>query len=159
MDISQAGLNTIVAPRLPGIIHPAFSEKLLGVLCSLTRKMQPVHPPNPDTSRIKNPEGIIMKSLVRLLCGVVLSSTIMSAAIAAEGKVVSTLDTDTYTYVEISQNDQNSWIVGPLVALQPGNQVHFEEGMIMHDFYSKQLNRTFPEVMFVDAITVSADHK
>ena len=100
-----------------------------------------------------------MKSLIRLFCGVVLSCDIVFSAITAEGKVVSAINTESYTYVEITQNDQNSWIVGPLVTLQPGNQVTFEEGMIMHDFYSKQLDRTFPAVMFVDAITVSAEQK
>jgi beta-lactamase class D len=72
-----------------------------------------------------------MKPHVRLLCGVALSGAIISAAIAAEGKVVSVINTESYTYVEISQNEQNSWIVGPLLVVQPGNQVHFEEGMIM----------------------------
>lgn len=108
-----------------------------------------------------------MKSLVRLLCGVVLSGTLLSAAIAAEdtvvssleGTVVSSLNTENYTYVEISKNDQNAWIVGPLVVVKPGNQVKFEEGAIMKDFYSKQLDRTFPTVMFVGEITVAAEKK
>lgn len=98
-----------------------------------------------------------MKTIVRLLCGVALSGTLISAANAAEGTVVSTLNTDTYTYVEVSQNNQNSWIVGPLVAVKPGNQVKFEEGLIMTSFYSKQLDRTFPMVMFVQGITVAAE--
>lgn len=108
-----------------------------------------------------------MKSLVRLLCGVVLSGTLLSAAIAdentvvssLEGTVVSALNTESYTYVEISKNDQNAWIVGPLVAVKPGNQVRFEEGAIMKNFYSKQLDRTFPAVMFVPEITVATEIK
>lgn len=106
-----------------------------------------------------------MKYFIRLLCGVVLSSTLISAAIAAdnsvvsffEGTVVSSLNTDSYTYVEISKNDQTAWIVGPLVAVKPGNQVKFEEGAIMSNFYSKQLNRTFPSVMFVQDIIVTSE--
>jgi hypothetical protein len=50
-----------------------------------------------------------MKYFTQLLCGVVLSSTLISAAISAEatvassieGTVVSSLNTDSYTYVEI----------------------------------------------------------
>jgi starvation-inducible outer membrane lipoprotein len=106
-----------------------------------------------------------MKYFTQLLCGVVLSSTLISAAISAEatvassieGTVVSSLNTDSYTYVEISKDDQKSWIVGPLVAVKPGNQVKFEQGAIMAGFYSKQLNRTFPTVMFVQGITVAAE--
>ena len=98
-----------------------------------------------------------MKYLVRLLCGVALSGTLISAAVADEGAVVSSLNTEDYTYVEISKKDQNIWIVGPLVAVKPGNKVKFEEGAMMKDFYSKQLERTFPWVMFVGKITVTAE--
>lgn len=98
-----------------------------------------------------------MKYFIRLLCGATLFSTIISAAIAAEGTVVSSLNTESYTYVEISKNDQSAWIVGPLVTVKPGNHVKFEEGAIMSGFYSKQLNRTFPTVMFVQDITVTAE--
>ena len=116
---------------------------------------------------INNPERIVMKYLVRLVCGVALCSTILSAAIAAEGTavsslegtVVSSLTTESYTYVEISKDNKNVWIVGPLVAVKPGNHVRFEEGAIMTAFYSKQLDRTFPEVMFVPGITVTAEKK
>lgn len=108
-----------------------------------------------------------MKSLVRLLCGTVLCGALLSAAIAAdntvvsslEGTVVSSLNTEGYTYVEISKNDQKAWIVGPLVDVRPGNQVKFEEGAIMKDFYSKQLDRTFPTVMFVQEINVATEKK
>jgi len=132
-----------------------------------------------------------MKQLIRLLCGVALSGTLVTGAVAApgdaatgptnaaaaaaaaaaahskagvntvpaaavylQGTVVSSLNTDSYTYVEISKNDQKAWIVGPLITVKPGNLVQFEEGAVMHDFYSKQLNRTFPEVMFVAGIDV-----
>jgi len=44
-----------------------------------------------------------------------------------------------------------------VVAVKPGNQVKFEEGAIMKNFYSQQLLRTFPEVMFVGEITVAAE--
>lgn len=106
-----------------------------------------------------------MNFLARLLCGVMLSGALISLAIAAEstspstfkGTVVSALDTESYTYVEISKNGQNAWIVGPVVVVKPGNQVKFEEGAIMKDFYSKQLDRTFPTVMFVGEIVVDTE--
>lgn len=106
-----------------------------------------------------------MKYLIRLLCGVALCGAVLSAAMAAqdtavsflEGTVVSSLDTESYTYVEVSKNNQKVWIVGPLVAVKPGNHVRFEEGALMHAFYSKQLNRTFPEVMFVPGISVTPE--
>jgi hypothetical protein len=100
---------------------------------------------------------------LQLTLAAITSLALTSTAIAAEdtgaatfeATVVSTLNTDTYTYVEISKNDQKTWIVGPLVAVKPGNRVHFSEGMIMTQFRSEQLKRIFPEVMFVQEIVVT----
>ncbi|MFI4939420.1 MAG: hypothetical protein ACHP7O_03620 [Burkholderiales bacterium] len=109
-----------------------------------------------------------MKYLVRLFAAFALCGAMMSTAIAAEGAatvpllegaVVSTLNAESYTYVEISKNDKKFWIVGPTVAVKPGNHVQYEEGAIMNNFFSKNLNRTFPEVMFVSGITVVPEKK
>ncbi len=98
-----------------------------------------------------------MKSISRLLCGIVFSTVMMSAAIAAEGKVVSSINTKSYTYVEVFQKGQNIWLASPLVKVKSGNLVRFDEGTMMHNFYSKTLNRTFPSVLFVQQVIVTAE--
>lgn len=97
-----------------------------------------------------------MKHPARLLSGLALT-LLASGAFAGEGKVVSAINTDMYTYVEIAQNDKTVWIAAPTVAAKPGNLIRFDDGMMMRNFYSKQLQRNFPEVMFVQSATITAE--
>ncbi len=101
-----------------------------------------------------------MKSISRLVFGIAFSTIMMSAVNAAEaneGKVVSSINTASYTYVEVSQNGKNVWLASPLVKVKPGNRVRFDEGAMMRNFYSKSLNRTFPAVLFVQQVLVTAE--
>lgn len=98
-----------------------------------------------------------MKFHKHLLAGIALATT-LGAAVAGEGTVVSAIGTDMYTYIEIAQKDKTVlWIAVPAMSANPGNQIRFEDGMMMKDFYSKQLKRTFPAVMFVQTATITAE--
>lgn len=97
-----------------------------------------------------------MKFIARLLSGAALA-IVACTAVAGEGKVVSSINTDMYVYVEVAQDGKNVWIAGPMVALKPGNLVRYDDGAMMTNFYSKQLQRTFPSVMFVQRVVVTAE--
>lgn len=68
------------------------------------------------------------------------------------GTVVSTIDADSYTYVEIDIDGQSVWFAAPALELKAGEKVVAPAGMAMKDFHSKTLDRTFDVVYFVDAI-------
>jgi len=75
------------------------------------------------------------------------------------GQVVSAIHANEYTYVEVSNGDGTRWIAGPRTSLSQGDIVRFDDGVIMKEFYSKLLGRTFPTVMFVSGVYVTpADH-
>jgi len=98
-----------------------------------------------------------MKFPARLLAGIAVA-TALSGAVAGEGTVVSAIGTDMYTYVEVEQKDKTLlWIAVPAMTAKPGDQIRFEDGMMMTNFYSKQLKRTFPAVMFVQTASISAE--
>lgn len=97
-----------------------------------------------------------MKFISRLLGAVAWSAVIMSAAMAGEGKVVSSINTSNYTYVEVNQNGKNMWIAAYSIKVKPGNQIRFDSGAMMKDFYSGSLNRTFPAVLLVNQVAVTA---
>lgn len=67
-----------------------------------------------------------------------------------KAKVISTINVPQYTYIEISQNNQSHWIAAPTVDVKKDDMVEFDEGMIMKDFYSKTLDRTFANIAFVN---------
>ena len=79
-----------------------------------------------------------------------------SKDLTLQGQVMSTLDANEFTYIEVQRADRAEWIAVPLMALKPGSTIRYEEGIVMADFYSKLLQRTFPSVRFVGQIEVAA---
>ena len=71
-----------------------------------------------------------------------------------KGKVVSTIDTGMYTYIEVSRGKDNTWIAVTSMPVKKGDTVAYDEGAVMTNFYSKTLNRTFPQVIFVGRASV-----
>ena len=80
-------------------------------------------------------------------------------ALTQSGKVVSTIDVPTYTYVEVSQGKQTLWLAALTTSVKKGDTVRFDEGMVMENFYSKGLKRTFPKIVFVSNLVVDNKKK
>lgn len=95
-----------------------------------------------------------MNFISRLLCSFALSVVMISTVIAAEAKVVSSLSTLSYTYIEIIRDDKSFWLASDLINLKPGDQIRFEEGYVMMNFRSNDLERTFPTMTFIEHVTV-----
>lgn len=90
----------------------------------------------------------------RLLCGMALFTALLSAAMAGEGKVVSAASTLSYTFIEIERDGKPLWLASDVVELKPGDRISFDEGFIMMNFYSNDLLRSFPNMTFVEKVTV-----
>ncbi|SFW14130.1 NrfJ-related protein [Nitrosovibrio sp. Nv17] len=71
-----------------------------------------------------------------------------------EGKVLSTLDAPGYTYMELANTERRFWIAAPTTRIKVGDRVRFEQSLVMKNFNSKTLNRTFDEIIFVNSATV-----
>jgi len=68
------------------------------------------------------------------------------------GTVVETMNAGGYTYVFVDTGAEKIWAAGPETIVSVGDKVSFAPGMIMTDFRSESLDRTFESVQFVDAI-------
>jgi len=79
------------------------------------------------------------------------------AALAQKAKVLSTIDAAGYTYIEVMQNKKTIWLAGSKVAVNKGDVIRFDDGMVMTNFESKTLKRTFPSVTFVNRVVVSKE--
>jgi hypothetical protein len=75
------------------------------------------------------------------------------------GKVLSTIDVPTYTYVEVSQGKKTIWLAATTTPVKKGDTVHFDDGMVMTNFYSKSLKRSFPSIVFVSHLVVDGGKK
>lgn len=78
-----------------------------------------------------------------------------AAPVKQKAKVLDIINVPQYTYLELSQNNQSRWIAAPTVEVKKGDMVEFEDGMVMKDFFSKTLNRTFASIGFVNGVVVS----
>lgn len=69
------------------------------------------------------------------------------------GTVAETMDSGGYTYVLLDTGSEKIWCAAPETAVAVGDAVHIPKGMLMPDFQSKTLDRTFEEIYFVSGIS------
>jgi hypothetical protein len=58
-----------------------------------------------------------------------------------------------YTYLNVSEKRKKIWLAVPAMQASKGEKVSFIGGLVMTDFKSKELNRTFPSVLLLDGVT------
>jgi hypothetical protein len=64
------------------------------------------------------------------------------------GKVLEAMDAAGYTYINVETETGEKWIAVNQSAVEVGEEVTFMDGMVMQNFFSKSLDRTFPEIVF-----------
>jgi hypothetical protein len=62
------------------------------------------------------------------------------------------LQATAYTYLRVKENETDSWIAVTKREIQPGQTVSYVGGLEMKDFESKDLQRTFETLYFVDRL-------
>lgn len=65
-----------------------------------------------------------------------------------KGKVVETMDAGGYTYVNVESSGQKQWAAVRQVEVKVGDSVEVMPGMVMRNFASKSLGRTFDTIIF-----------
>ncbi len=63
------------------------------------------------------------------------------------------IQTSKYTYFKVSENEKEFWIAGSLMEAKPGDKLYYIGGMEMTNFESKELNRKFESIFFIDKIS------
>jgi hypothetical protein len=69
-------------------------------------------------------------------------------AAAVTGKVLETIDSAGYTYLNVESDAGTKWIAVNQTSVAVGEEVTYLDGMVMQNFVSKTLDRTFPEIVF-----------
>ncbi|MFH0758675.1 MAG: GW dipeptide domain-containing protein [Bacteroidota bacterium] len=105
-----------------------------------------------------------MKVKLNLLIILVLVLTASSCGTKSESidttvKVKEVEQVSDYTYLLVKSKKTEFWIAVPTIQASPGETYHYQGGMLMKDFYSKELDRTFDEVLFVEALFTGDDSK
>ena len=71
-----------------------------------------------------------------------------------QATVVSAMHAAGYTYIEVEANGQTTWVAASPVNAKKGDTVAWSGGATMQNFTSKSLRRTFPQIIFVDQVSV-----
>ena len=58
----------------------------------------------------------------------------------------------TYTYMLVKGKGPEYWVAVPSMEAMPGETYHYQGGLWMENFHSKELDRTFEKVLFLDVI-------
>ncbi|MBZ0243385.1 MAG: GW dipeptide domain-containing protein [Bacteroidales bacterium] len=68
-------------------------------------------------------------------------------------EVSEVIQANAYSYLNVKEGNQQFWIAVPTMDARKGDELHFTQSMEMADFYSRDLDRTFDLVLFVDDIS------
>ncbi len=72
-----------------------------------------------------------------------------------KGKVVETMDSGGYTYVQVDENGQKLWVAAMQTPVKVGDTVEFPDAPPMVNFQSKTLKRTFDKIIFAPGLAVN----
>ena len=65
-------------------------------------------------------------------------------------KVTEIIEAGGYNYLQVSENKNDYWIAVPSMEIEVGETVYFSKFMVMEEFNSPTIDRTFDEILFVE---------
>jgi hypothetical protein len=68
------------------------------------------------------------------------------------GAVIETADAPPYVYVHVKSDKGTEWLAAPAIKLKVGARIVWPDGLVMTNYHSKILDRTFDSVSFVTAV-------
>lgn len=64
------------------------------------------------------------------------------------GTVMETMNASGYTYIQVDSGTAKEWVAIPETTVAAGDKVSYSQGMVMENFYSKSLDRSFSSIIF-----------
>lgn len=74
-------------------------------------------------------------------------------------KVKEVIHTTGYTYLRVKEDDKEEWLAIVKMAAKVGQTYTYDDAALMTDFTSKELKRTFKEVLFIAKLTLVTEDK
>jgi hypothetical protein len=70
------------------------------------------------------------------------------ASSTVKGEVLEVTNVETYTYLRLRTKDGETWAAVSTAPVKKGDEITLENVMVMKDFESKSLKKTFPTILF-----------
>ncbi len=91
-----------------------------------------------------------------IIIGIILLSLLACNREPSDGytrvEVVEVVEVASYTYLLVKEKKTEYWIATATMTAEPGENYKYRGGILMSDFHSEELNRTFEEVLFIDQL-------
>lgn len=71
-----------------------------------------------------------------------------AVAVPLTGKIVETANAGGYTYLCLEKDGKKTWVAVPTMEVKVGDEITLAPGMVMSNFVSKSLDRTFDKIVF-----------
>lgn len=68
-------------------------------------------------------------------------------------KVAEVIQTSNYTYLDVEENGKRYWMAIAKNDVAPGQMLYYNSGLPMSNFESKELNRIFEQILFVQVVS------
>lgn len=81
---------------------------------------------------------------------------------AAAGKmfvVNEVVQTSNYSYLRVTENMSERWVAVSKQEVKKGEKYYYDDALKMTNFHSKELDRDFPEIYFINSISKGAMNK
>lgn len=72
------------------------------------------------------------------------------------GKVVETMNSGGYTYALVEKSGVKTWVALPQSTIKVGSEIACQPGMVMNNFKSSSLNRSFDSIVFSGGLASAA---
>lgn len=106
-----------------------------------------------------------MKQIMSLISAVILfalvscenssqQTTTIVSDYSNQGVIQEVLQTSNYTYLLMKEGDKQNWIAINRMELNTGQTLYYNSGATMVDFHSKELDRDFATVYFVQEVSL-----
>jgi len=73
----------------------------------------------------------------------------------SQGKILKIVDVMGYNYLKVDQNNTIRWVAIAKAPVKVGDIIGYDTKTIMKNFKSKQLNKTFDEIIFANSVYLS----
>jgi len=77
-----------------------------------------------------------------------------SVSLPNEGLVKSTIQSGGYTYIEVEKNGSSEWLAAPQMELEEGKHIRYSKGILMKNFHSRTLDKSFESILLVGTVKV-----
>jgi hypothetical protein len=65
-------------------------------------------------------------------------------------KVIDKMSASGYNYLQVTENKNDYWIAVPSMEIEIGETIYFSKFMVMEDFNSPTIDKTFDKILFVE---------